>query len=161
MDLDIKPSLATQKRPRGAPPTLIKQSRMNTTSTLRKSVTLTAAALLAVVTSLTTTPAAAQATPKAVPSMDQLKDPSWIAAGREKFVPTCAYCHGQEGDSGKNRPFRERSDWDPELIFDTIANGRQRGSNVMPAWGGSIAEEEIWRIVAYIKSLEGKSRATH
>jgi mono/diheme cytochrome c family protein len=95
---------------------------------------------------------------KAVPEAAQLKDPAWIAAGRAKFVPTCAYCHGQEGDSGKNRPFRERIDWDAEVIFDVISNGRKRGANVMPAWGDSISEEERWKIVAYIKSLGGQPR---
>lgn len=101
----------------------------------------------------------AQGEPTSVPDATQLKDPAWIAAGRAKFVPTCAYCHGQEGDSGKNRPFRERIDWDAEVVFDVISNGRKRGANVMPAWGGSISEEEIWRIVAYIKSLGGQPRA--
>lgn len=104
--------------------------------------------------------ARAQAAPAAEPDAGQLADPAWIAAGREKFVHTCAYCHGQEGDAGKNRPFRERLDWDASVIHDVITNGRQRGANVMPAWGGSIADDDIWRIVAYIKSLGGKPRAT-
>lgn len=106
-------------------------------------------------------PTQAQSVPKSVPSATQLKDPAWISAGREKFVPTCAYCHGQEGDAGKNKPFRERIDWDAEVVYDTIANGRKRGANVMPAWGEAISEEEIWKIVAYIKSLGGQPRPQH
>lgn len=87
-----------------------------------------------------------------------LSDPAWIAAGREKFIQTCAYCHGQEGDAGKHRPFRERVDWDPDLIHDVIANGRKRGANVMPSWNGAISDEDIWKITAYIRSLGGKPR---
>ncbi len=93
------------------------------------------------------------------PSPQQLKSPEWIASGRNKFVHTCAYCHGQEGDAGKNKPFREHLGWEPETIFDVIKNGRKRGANIMPAWGDSISEEEIWKIVSYIKSLEGAPRA--
>ncbi|MCB1909691.1 MAG: c-type cytochrome [Rhodocyclaceae bacterium] len=93
-----------------------------------------------------------------VPTLAQLADPAWIATGRSKFVQTCAYCHGQEGDSGKVRPFRERKAWDPQVIHDTIADGRQRGANVMPSWKASIPDELIWKIVAYIRSLEGKPR---
>lgn len=88
-----------------------------------------------------------------------LKSDAWITEGRAKFVQTCAYCHGQEGDSGKVAPFRERKDWDPQFIHDTIANGRQRGANVMPTWKDSIPDELIWKLVAYIKSLEGKPKS--
>jgi mono/diheme cytochrome c family protein len=32
-------------------------------------------------------------------------------------------------------------------------DARTRDANVMPPWGDSIPDDEIWRIVAYIKSL--------
>lgn len=102
------------------------------------------------------TPAPASASS---PTEQQLTSEAWIAEGRTKFVQTCAYCHGAEGDSGKNRPFRERTDWNHQTIHNVISNGRQRGANVMPAWKGSIPDEEIWRIAAYIKSLGGKPRS--
>lgn len=95
----------------------------------------------------------------AVPSAEDLRNPEWVQAGREKFGQTCAYCHGKEGDSGKNRPFRERIDWDPVQIHDVITNGRKRGANVMPAWKGSLSDEDIWRITAFIRSLGGQPRA--
>lgn len=37
-----------------------------------------------------------------------------------------------------------------DQIFDTIAEGR---SNGMPAWGSKIPEDQIWQLVAYIKSM--------
>jgi cytochrome c oxidase cbb3-type subunit 3 len=35
-------------------------------------------------------------------------------------------------------------------IFASIAEGRGKG---MPAWGTKIPEDQIWKLVAYIKSL--------
>jgi cytochrome c oxidase cbb3-type subunit 3 len=37
-----------------------------------------------------------------------------------------------------------------DQIFDSIAEGR---SNGMPAWGTKIPENQIWELVAYIKSM--------
>lgn len=99
-----------------------------------------------------TEPAPASGAPTR-PSDDDLRRAEWIAAGRAKFISVCSYCHGSKGDAGKVKSFTERENWDPQTIHDTIANGRTRGANVMPPWGGSIPEEEIWRIVAYIKSV--------
>ena len=90
------------------------------------------------------------------PPQDLMSDKR-ISVGRVKFIATCAYCHGQEGDAGKNRSFRLRpADWDPMYIHNTIIDGKRTGSNVMPSWGGSISEDQIRNIVAYIKSLSGK-----
>ena len=98
-------------------------------------------------------PASVPAAVPARPSDDDLRRSDWIAAGRAKFISACSYCHGSKGDAGKVKSFTERENWDPQFIHDTIVNGRTRGANVMPPWGGSIADEEIWRIVSYIKSL--------
>ena len=35
-------------------------------------------------------------------------------------------------------------------IFESIAQGRAHG---MPAWGTRLPQDEIWKLVAYIKSL--------
>ena len=37
-----------------------------------------------------------------------------------------------------------------DQIFDTIVHGRGQG---MPAWGTKIPEEQMWKLVAYIKSM--------
>ena len=37
-----------------------------------------------------------------------------------------------------------------EQIYDSIAEGRSKG---MPAWGSKIPQDQIWEIVAYIKSM--------
>ena len=60
----------------------------------------------------------------AEPSAEELADPQWVQAGRTKFIATCSCCHGSEGDAGKNRPFRERIDWDAMQIYSVISDGR-------------------------------------
>lgn len=87
------------------------------------------------------------------PSDDDLRSSVWIAEGRTKFLSACSFCHGSKGDAGKVKSFTERSNWDPQAIHDVIVNGRVRGANVMPALGQSMSDDEVWRIVAYIKSL--------
>jgi len=96
----------------------------------------------------------------AAPSADALRNPEWIAAGKNKFVHTCAYCHGTQGEAGKTRSFTSRRGWDPQVIHDTIINGRVNGPNVMPSWKGSIPDEMVWKIVAYIKSLSADFQAS-
>jgi len=87
------------------------------------------------------------------PTADDLKNPEWIQIGRTRFIQSCAYCHGTRGEAGKTRSFETREEWDPTVIHDTISNGRVNGPNVMPSWKGSIPDDVIWKIVAYIKSL--------
>jgi cytochrome c oxidase cbb3-type subunit 3 len=46
----------------------------------------------------------------------------------------------------------------PAEVFESIYQGRPDG---MPAWGGRISDADIWRLVAYVRSLEtGKNVAT-
>ena len=67
----------------------------------------------------------------------------------------CAGCHGPEGGGGIGPPLRD-ADWiyggNPASIFQSIAQGRPNG---MPAFGGKIPDEEIWRIEMYVRSLGG------
>lgn len=93
-----------------------------------------------------------------IPTGINLEQDSVIQEGKTRFIQTCAYCHGQEGEAGKTRPFKTHTDWEPQAIFDTISNGRRRGGNIMPTWKDSIPPEEIWKIVAYIKSLSASKK---
>ena len=38
----------------------------------------------------------------------------------------------------------------PAQIFSSIAEGRGKG---MPAWGSKIPQDQIWKLVTYIKTL--------
>jgi cytochrome c oxidase cbb3-type subunit III len=78
------------------------------------------------------------------------------ADGRRLYVWfNCAGCHGTEGGGGMGPPLRDPQ-WiygsDPASIFQTIAQGRPNG---MPAFGGRIPDEQIWRIELYVRSLGG------
>lgn len=78
------------------------------------------------------------------------------AQGRQLFVWfNCAGCHGPNGGGGMGPPLLDK-DWiygnSPADIFQSIAQGRPNG---MPAFGGKIPDEEIWRIELFIRSLGG------
>jgi len=91
--------------------------------------------------------------PATIPSGDDLRQIEWIAQGEARFNSTCIACHGSKGEAGKVKAFTERTGWNPITIFNVITHGRIRGGNIMPPWGDSLSETEIWYLVAYIKSL--------
>ena len=41
---------------------------------------------------------------------------------------------------------------DPVTIYQTIVEGRPNG---MPAFGGRVPDDEIWQLVAYVRSMSG------
>jgi|KBSMisStaDraftv2_1062788.scaffolds.fasta_scaffold552678_2 mono/diheme cytochrome c family protein len=82
-----------------------------------------------------------------------MSDPALIAAGQKRFNQACFYCHGQDGVGGKGASLQNRADLAPQFIFDTISNGRIRGSSVMPKWKNGLSEDQIWELTAFIVSL--------
>lgn len=85
------------------------------------------------------------------PSID-LTSANTIQSGQTLFSQACTNCHGNDGNGGPV-PLRGRADLTPEEIFDTISNGRTRGSNLMPAWKESLSEPERWELTAFIVSM--------
>ena len=69
----------------------------------------------------------------------------------------CSGCHANGG--GSIGPALMDSQWtygsDPQSIFDTIMRGRPNG---MPSFGGHIPEDQVWKIVAYVRSMGGAVR---
>ncbi len=69
----------------------------------------------------------------------------------------CAGCHSQGG--GGMGPALMDSNWrygsEPENIYATIVEGRPNG---MPSFRGKIPEQQIWQIVAYVRSISGLVR---
>jgi cytochrome c oxidase cbb3-type subunit III len=65
----------------------------------------------------------------------------------------CVGCHGGRAGGGMGPSLRDE-DWrygnSDAHIFDSIASGRDQG---MPAWGTTLPQSEIWKLVAYIQSL--------
>jgi cytochrome c oxidase cbb3-type subunit 3 len=71
----------------------------------------------------------------------------------------CAGCHGQGG--GNIGPPLMDAKWrygaDPASIYQTIAHGRPNG---MPAYGDRVPEDQIWQLVAYVRSMSGRLPST-
>ena len=69
----------------------------------------------------------------------------------------CSGCHFQ-GGGGIGPPLMD-AEWiygsQPENVFQTIAEGRPNG---MPAFGRKINADQIWQIVAYVRSMSGLLR---
>jgi mono/diheme cytochrome c family protein len=81
-----------------------------------------------------------------------LKDPKMISAGHELYLEKhCSHCHGASGDGGVNLTDRDLSN--PNYVFAAIADGRERGSLRMPAWGDVLSEAQIWQVTAYVMSI--------
>jgi cytochrome c oxidase cbb3-type subunit 3 len=70
----------------------------------------------------------------------------------EKF--NCVGCHAHGG--GDKGPALTDDKWiygyRSEQIYASIVQGRPNG---MPSFGGKIPESEVWKIVAYVRSLSG------
>lgn len=75
--------------------------------------------------------------------------------GQIMIEMNCADCHGY-GLKGGMGPDLTDTYWryggSPALIFKSIYEGRPQG---MPAWGKKLSPDVIWKMVAYIQSLNG------
>jgi cytochrome c oxidase cbb3-type subunit III len=76
------------------------------------------------------------------------------ATGARIFVAyNCVDCHGADGSGAMGPSFQDgrwRFGGSASEVFESIYQGRPEG---MPAWGGRISEEQIWMLVAYVRSL--------
>lgn len=78
-----------------------------------------------------------------------------LAEGKRLFGwYNCSGCHANGG--GDKGPALMDDVWiygaDPENIYATIVEGRPNG---MPSFGGHIPDNEVWEIVAYVRSMSG------
>ncbi len=86
---------------------------------------------------------------------------SAIATGAKLFISyNCMDCHGADG-SGAMGPSLADGRWhfggEDGEIFESIYQGRPDG---MPAWGTLISPDQVWMLVAYVKSLESNKNPT-
>lgn len=76
------------------------------------------------------------------------------AEGRQLFVQyNCSGCHGGRAGGGMGPSLRD-SAWiygnSDAQIYDSIFEGRPNG---MPTWGAKISSDQIWKIIAYLRTL--------
>ncbi len=66
----------------------------------------------------------------------------------------CSGCHAN-GGGGMGPPLMD-DEWiygsRPDQIFASIAEGRPNG---MPSWKSRLNDQQIWQLVAYVRSLSG------
>jgi cytochrome c oxidase cbb3-type subunit III len=71
----------------------------------------------------------------------------------------CVGCHAHGG--GGMGPALMDDTWlygsQPQQVFASIVQGRPNG---MPSFGGKIVENQIWEIVAYVRSMSGLTSQT-
>jgi cytochrome c oxidase cbb3-type subunit 3 len=81
-----------------------------------------------------------------------------IAEGKRLYAWfNCVGCHAH-GGGGMGPPLMDEK-WiygsDPASIHATILEGRPNG---MPAFGGKLADQQAWQLVAYVRALGGLVR---
>jgi mono/diheme cytochrome c family protein len=84
-----------------------------------------------------------------------LKNPKMISAGHDVFLEKqCAHCHGEDGRGGVNLARRVL---DPQGVFVSIADGREKNGIRMPAWREVMSDQQIWEATAYVLSISRTS----
>ena len=67
----------------------------------------------------------------------------------------CTGCHAN-GGGGMGPPLMD-DEWiygaEPENIFSTIMEGRPNG---MPSFRGRLSNDQVWRLVAYVRAMSGQ-----
>jgi mono/diheme cytochrome c family protein len=107
--------------------------------------------------------AATQGNPEAAKLQNPVpSSPETIAAGKQSYTRYCANCHGLNGEGSPGNDLTPEA---PDLtdktwkhgstdgeIFSTIKNGVAPDFN-MGAFKDQLKDEDIWRVVTYIRSL--------
>ncbi|MGN6100417.1 MAG: c-type cytochrome [Devosia sp.] len=91
--------------------------------------------------------------------------PDKAAAGAREYGETCVICHGGPGlqpsaiAKGLNPPaprlYNQRRKPDPQEDFWFVANGVKM--TAMPGFSASMRDDDIWNVVAFLKTLPGMS----
>lgn len=91
--------------------------------------------------------------------------PDKAAAGATSYAETCVICHAGPGlkpsavaaglNPGAPPLYRSRGTPDPQEQYWTVANGIKM--TAMPGFSKSMSDDDIWNIVAFLKTLPGMS----
>ncbi len=84
-----------------------------------------------------------------------VEDADAVEKGRQVYGNTCLFCHGPKG-VGARAPnlvegmFKPGRDGEIPYAYDVIVNGRP--GTIMGSFQGTITEEEVWHVMAYLRS---------
>jgi cytochrome c oxidase cbb3-type subunit III len=88
--------------------------------------------------------------------------PEVVSAGHTLYNRTCTACHGIDGGEGERAPAlvgdRRFFRLSENSIFETIKGGI--GGTAMPPFSGSLSDDDIWRIVVFIRAMRGSASET-
>jgi cytochrome c oxidase cbb3-type subunit 3 len=90
---------------------------------------------------------------------DPYDDNAWAIGEGQRLYNwfNCNDCHGMGG--GGMGPALMDDVWiygsEPQAIFTSIVEGRPNG---MPAFGGKVADQQVWQLVAYVRTLSALQR---
>ncbi|KMP11970.1 Triheme cytochrome c [Candidatus Nitromaritima sp. SCGC AAA799-C22] len=101
------------------------------------------------------------------PPAGSVADPALLEKGRRLFLDYCAHCHGNQGNGdGYNAEFLDKDpaefsnpEFQSKKSNDRLFRAIQKGgaavkkSPLMPVFGHTLSEEEIWSLVAFIRHL--------
>ena len=91
-----------------------------------------------------------------VPEKNPHDTPADVARGRQYFLGHCAFCHGPAGEGGRGVNLttgQYRMGGSDAELFRTIRRGIE--GTEMP--GNGLSQPELWKIVAYVRSLATQS----
>ena len=82
-------------------------------------------------------------------------DQNAVEEGEQIYTANCVFCHGENG-VGNTLPGADafnidQSAWTDAHLFDVLMNGIP--NTAMAAYKDSLSEDEIWKVVTYIRSL--------
>ena len=96
-------------------------------------------------------------TPPAAMGRNPYEENAWaVGEGKRLYAAyNCNGCHANGG--GGMGPALMDATWlygsEPQNVFATIVEGRPNG---MPAFGGKIPDQQVWQLVAYVRSMSGQ-----
>lgn len=102
-------------------------------------------------------PSVGTAQPPSAPVTNPYSDNAYAVSEGEKLYNAynCVGCHAH-GGGGIGPPLMDNV-WiygsEPQNIYATIVQGRPNG---MPSFRGKIPDQQVWEIVAYVRSLSGQ-----
>jgi mono/diheme cytochrome c family protein len=94
-----------------------------------------------------------------------IDDQEAITAGETLFEANCSSCHGTTGEGdgpasaglnpGPSNLAARQDNMSDEYLYWRIAEGglMEPFNSIMPGWRGLLDEQEIWQIIAYIRTM--------